>query len=156
MDRRVKRPATCLLIGILVIAGCSAAPVGSDGTDATPSPTPPETGTPTEEEHHTIEPDERLVISKLIDENVTVSMYEPSGTSNATSTATPEGEELASVTYGPDEKGDIHVTEFEPDGHIVIAIEGEIVWQGLVYPFTYYKLSIDSNGDVRVVEGAVI
>ena len=65
-------------------------------------------------------------------------------------------EAAASVTYGPNERGEIPVTEFEVDGYVVVSLDDEVVWQRGVRSYESVTLRVDRDGDAEVVEYFVI
>lgn len=177
MDRWRKLSLALLAVLVVATAGCSSIPPGSDSPGATSSPAATETRTgtpsdtrteppsppggtevPAETAPRTVPADERLVLVKAIEENVTVSLYGDAGTPIPTnaSAAAVRGEAEASVTYGPDQRGEIPVTAFDVDGYVVVSLDDEVIWQERVEPYEHVELHVDRDGEADVSEYFVL
>lgn len=165
----LNHPYMITVVIILLLGGCA-----SNSSDSTPSthsstqselptrseeataPTP--SGGSTDSSVMTVAPDDRLVITKVFNGTITVSMYEYRGTPmrNKTSTITPDGEPVSSVTFGSNDTGILRITDFEPDGIIVVSTKDKIIWRELIHSYDHYRIYIGSTGDVEVREHSVV
>lgn len=149
MTKKVVIVVTVLAV---TLSGCTTLPAGQNG-DSPESPSTQPTNDPlTPSGPSTVAPNNRLIITKYFDKTVYISMYEHTDGDipDSNETRTPTGEKLASTTFGPNETGELRVTEFEIDGLIVISTDDGIKWQGLIQPPEQYQIQIDAQGNVTL------
>lgn len=163
---RLRIVVTILLV--MSVAGCNQPDAGASPTDqpnletqTTDNPGSDDTQTPhttAATEHPTIEPRERLTIHSDTNENLSIALYQYTDSGpppNSTEIEPANWRLVDSVTYS-DPQGTFSVTEFEPNGRIIIKMDDRVIWDEQVEPFEQYRLRISETGEVEVTEYRVL
>lgn len=159
---RLRTVVTVLLV--ISIAGCNQPDAGASPTDQsnleTQTTDDPVTDgvqtshTNTESERPTIEPRERLTIHSDTNESLSITLYQYTDSGpppNSTDIEPANWRLVDSVTYD-DPRGTFSVTEFEPNGQILIKMNERVIWERQVEPFERYELRISETGEVEVTD----
>lgn len=122
-------------LSIALTAGCNGIGNQHPTSEGDQSPTT------TEKWATAVRPADRLVLYASRSLTVTVTMYADQSKTT----------EKASVTYSLNEGETRHVTEFTPDGWIVLSMDGEVIWEKQVTSADHYKLSL-TEGKATISE----
>jgi hypothetical protein len=147
------------LVVLLLVAGCAGrtpastpVPDASGTSPSTPGATTADgldvCGTPvdaTDAYLTSIPPEERLVLEAAEDLTVTVSEYADEALEDRT----------ARETYALSNRQTISVDEFCVDGWIVLTVDGETAWKGVIGSANHIEFRLTADGNATITESYV-